>query len=79
MRNADYEMLSLLHSIQTSEMSLSQLTECELQCISSADGLNLKISQSQAECGRHVTDHLKVKRDLQTLGLIIDAFRDVEE
>lgn len=79
LRDADFEMLSLLHSIKTSEMSLSQLIECESQCISIVDGLNLKISQSEAECGRHVKDHLKVKRDLQTLGLIINTFRDVEE
>lgn len=60
-------------------MSFSQLTECELQCIRTVDKLNIEISQNQAECESHVADHLKVKGDLQTLGQVIDGFRDVEE
>lgn len=60
-------------------MSFSQLTECELQCINIVDKLNIEISQNQAECESHVADQLKVNGDLQTLGQVIDGFRDVKE
>ena len=60
-------------------MSLSQLEECELQCISAVDKLNSEITLSQTDCRRRTVDHLKTVEELRGLGLIIDAFHDVEE